>query len=77
MTWVMDVTVTPSALALAAVLEERGTEAEAIRARVHRTALWSYCTGRRLPDAKRVAMFHRITGGRVAADGWVTDSEAA
>ncbi len=73
----MDATVAPSAAALAAVLEENGPEAEQIRARIHRTALWSYRTGRRLPNAKTIAMFHRVTGGRIAADGWVPGSEAA
>lgn len=74
MWWCM---VAPSAAALADVLREKGADAKAIRARVHRTALWAYCTGRRTPNAKTGAFFHRITRGRVAAHGWVTDLEAA
>lgn len=64
----------PSAVALAALLDRGGVVADAVRARIHRTQLWAYVTGRATPSAKNAAMMHKVTRGRVAAHGWVKEA---
>jgi len=59
-----------SGAALAAVLNEEQEAATKIRERIHRSQLWRYTTGRGQPDANQIAFMHRVTKGRIAADGW-------
>ena len=59
------------------VLNEDGEEAKAIKAEVHRTMLWRFVTGRRSPDADTIAKLHRLSGGRVPADGWGAEENEA
>ena len=67
-----DKKISASSLALKALIDERGWAAIAEAASMHRTALWKYATGLRKPDAEGVARLHRISDGKVAADGWET-----
>ena len=71
------VMVARSAIALGAVLDEKGPEAAAIRKRIHRVSLSRYRNGKRTPDAHTIAILHRLTRGRVAAEGWSAEGEAA
>ena len=59
-----------SARDLGEILEAGGELADAIREAIHRTMLWRFTTGRRKPDADRIALLHRLSDGKVAADGW-------
>ena len=63
----------PSALALAELLDSEPDTFRGIG--LHRTVLWNFRTGRRKPDARSIAILDRITGGRVAANGWCTEAE--
>lgn len=66
----------PSAIALAEILKDDPETVRRLADRIHRTMLWRYSTGRRLPDLARAVALHRLTGGRVPVDGW-TEVEAA
>ena len=60
-----------SSRALDALLDEGGTEAEAIKSSaIHRTVLWRYRKGKGKPDAETVALLERLSAGRVPANGW-------
>lgn len=61
----------PASRALDALLTEGGPEAEKVAARFHRTMLWRFRTGRRMPDIVTASALHALSGGRVAIDGWV------
>lgn len=65
----------PSAQALDRLLSEGGAIAAALKSSVHRTMLWRFRSGRRLPDAQTIAKLHEVSGGLVPADGW-TRAEA-
>ncbi len=65
-----------SAEALEALLKVDGPEAEAIRARVHRTALWRYLQGRRRPDLRTATLLEELSSGKVRAAGWSDDAAA-
>lgn len=71
----------PAARALAAILDaESGPDAvvaEKIRARVHRTALWRYLTGRREPDLATATFLDQVSDGRIGAARWLTNTRAA
>jgi len=66
-----------SSRALAAYVKEHGAGFVVEKTQIHRTQLWRYATGRGKPDAEQVAKLHRVSEGRVAADGWETLSAAA
>jgi hypothetical protein len=67
----------PSSRNLDACLTEGGPVAEAIKGSdIHRTRLHAYRTGKSKPDADTIAKLHRLSGGRVAADGWEDEAEA-
>lgn len=66
-------TITPSAAALATLLE---SEPETFRGiGLHRTVLWNFKTGRRRPDSVSAKLLEDATGGRVPANGWATPAE--
>lgn len=60
------------------ILEEGGDLAEAIKKEsgMHRTRLHAYRKGKGKPDADGIAVLHKLTGGRVPADGWQDEGEA-
>lgn len=71
-----------SSRSLDTLLDEGGPEAEAIKdavkaGSIHRTALWRYRKGTRKPDADGVALLDRLSGGKVAANGWEDDLSSA
>lgn len=66
----MDLILSPSAVVLDAILTDGGEVAESIKDAVHRTQLWRFRTGKGKPDANTIALLHRLSEGRVAADGW-------
>lgn len=61
--------------ALDEILEEGGELAERVKKEsgMHRTRLHTYRKGKGKPDADGIAKLHRITGGRIPADGWEDD----
>lgn len=59
-----------SSRALDALLERKGEAATAIQAKVHRTVLWRYRSGKGKPDAVTVALLERLSDGEVPAGGW-------
>lgn len=61
-----------SAASLGAILDRSGKAATYIRERWHRTMLWRWRTGRGRPDLDTAAELHKVTRGRVRADGWTT-----
>lgn len=67
--------IAPSAQALRDVLREGGDVAEKIRSRFHRITRWKWISGRRKPDAASLTWMHDVSDGRIAADGWLTQSE--
>ena len=72
----------PSALALDAVLKEESPEAEALHDAVrnrdlHRTMLWRFRTGHGAPELQTARRLHQLTNGRVPIDGWVADDTSA
>jgi hypothetical protein len=61
-----------SSRSLAAFLDEKGVSAIARLTGIHRTQLWKYATHKAKPDADQIAKLHRVSDGRVAAEGWET-----
>ena len=59
-----------SSRSLDAVLTRDDATAAALRDHFHRSQLRKYRLGISKPDADGVAVFHRLTNGEVAADGW-------
>ncbi len=65
----------PSREALRAILDEGGSVAELIRARIDRSLISRYLGGDRIPGLGRRIWLHDVTDGRVTRDGWLS-SEA-
>lgn len=61
-----------SSRALAALLGDCGYAKITAETGIHRTQLWRYSTGRGKPDAEQIAKLHRVSDGKVAANGWET-----
>ena len=60
-----------SAQLLAEVLADRkGPIALAIRKEIHRTLLWAYVKGKKVPSGHTIGRLHELSEGRVPADGW-------
>lgn len=75
----MAIVITPASLALAAVLQENGPEAAALRKGMHRVALYRYAHGKLRPDHDTAKIIEDLSGGRVRHSDWAkepTDSAA-
>ncbi len=62
---------------LDSLLDEGGSEADAIKGSIHRTVLWRYRKGKGKPDADTVALLERLSSGRVQANGWEDETPEA
>lgn len=60
---------TVASLALAEALQDAAL-AESLEARIHRTMLWRWSTGRAQPDLERAFLVEALTEGRVKAKDW-------
>lgn len=70
----MSHTISASAAALDRLLKSNDAVAEVVRRSVHRTMLWRFRTGERVPNVETAGRLHALTGGIVPADGWVRES---
>jgi hypothetical protein len=61
-----------AAVALEKLLSGDSDAAQAIRSRFHRTMLWRFMTGNRLPDLTTAIELQKLSHGRVRADAWVS-----
>jgi hypothetical protein len=63
----------PAALELHCLLEENSEACRQIKDRVDRMQLWRYRTGKGYPSVKTAALLETLSGGRIKANGWVTE----
>lgn len=63
-------------MTLAEYLEKNKLSDEDFAQRIgaHRTEIWNYRTGRRMPKADKVAAIEEATGGEVRAKDFISDA---
>lgn len=64
----------PSAVALREAIKDPSVRARVDKV-IHRVALSRLIHGHRLPDATTAGLLHEATGGAVAANGWLVESD--
>lgn len=59
------------------ILDTDGPDAEAIRARFHRTMLWRYRTGRRTPHSNVLPTLTALSRGKIPMPAWFEKAPAS
>lgn len=58
--------------ALARILGENGPIARRLKARIDKSVLWRYASGRRRPDPDMVALVEYLTEGQISSRHWIS-----